>query len=119
MALEPGKVRKSPVHTTTDLVSLVRFALKHTDELVPYRALVEERYSRWLQEQHLAGARFSEQQLWWLDRIKDSIIQSAYFDISDLDKAPFTERGGTDGAIGDLGSQASALIEALNDEVAA
>jgi type I restriction enzyme R subunit len=57
--------------------------------------------------------------MWWLDRIKDTIIQSAHFDISDLDKAPFTERGGTDGAVQELGPEAAVLITALNDEVAA
>ena len=41
--------------------------------------------------------------MWWLERIKDVIIQSGDFHTTDLDLPPFTERGGIDGAIRDLG----------------
>jgi len=118
LALEPTKVRKSAVHTTTDLVSLVRFTLKQMDELVPYAQLVEERYTGWLLQQENLGVKFTDNQKWWLDRIKDAISQSAHFDVKDLEMSPFTERGGTDGVLAELGNSVTQLIESMNMELA-
>jgi type I restriction enzyme R subunit len=118
LALEPTKVRKSAVHTTTDLVSLVRFTLKQMDELVPYAQLVEERYAGWLLQQENLGVKFTDNQKWWLDRIKDAISQSAHFDVKDLEMSPFTERGGTDGVLAELGNSIKDLIESMNMELA-
>jgi type I restriction enzyme R subunit len=118
LALEPTKVRKSAVHTTTDLVSLVRFTLKQIDELVPYAQLVEERYAGWLLQQENLGVEFTDNQKWWLDRIKDAIAQSAHFDIKDLEMSPFTDRGGTDGVLAELGNSVTDLIESMNMELA-
>ncbi len=118
LALEPTKVRKSAVHTTTDLVSLVRFTLGQMNELVPYAQLVEDRYANWLLQQENLGNKFTDNQKWWLDRIKDAISQSAHFDVKDLEMSPFTERGGTDGVLAELGNSVTDLIESMNMELA-
>jgi len=117
-ALEPTKVRKSGLHTTTDLVSLVRFTLGQMNELVPYAQIVEERYAAWLLQQENMGVTFTENQRWWLDRIKDAIAQSAHFDVKDLEMSPFTERGGTDGVLAELGTSVTSLINSMNLELA-
>jgi type I restriction enzyme R subunit len=118
LALEPTKVRKSAIHTTTDLVSLVRFTLGQMNELVPYAQLVEERYAAWLLQQENMGVTFTDNQRWWLDRIKDAIAQSAHFDVKDLEMSPFTERGGTDGVLAELGTSVTSLIDSMNMELA-
>jgi len=117
-ALEPTRVRKSAVHTTTDLVSLVRFTLGQMNELVPYAQLVEERYKGWLLQQENMGVKFTDNQKWWLDRIKDAISQSAHFDVKDLDMSPFTERGGSSGVELALGNSVIQIIESMNVELA-
>lgn len=118
LALEPTKVRKSAVHTTTDLVSLVRFTLGQMNELVPYAQLVEERYAGWLLQQENLGVIFTDNQKWWLDRIKDAISQSAHFDVKDLEMSPFTERGGSSGVEEALGNAVTQIIESMNMELA-
>lgn len=118
LALEPTKVRKSAVHTTTDLVSLVRFTLGQMNELVPYAQLVEERYAGWLLQQENLGVKFTDSQKWWLDRIKDAISQSAHFDVKDLEMSPFTERGGSSGVEEALGNAVTQIIESMNMELA-
>jgi len=118
-AIEVDKVRHADRHTVTDLVSLVRFALGTDDELVSYASKVEERYAGWLAQQAQAGASFTEQQRWWLDRIADVIATSAGVAADDLDNAPFTERGGVDGALRDLGAGAATYLEQLNAELTA
>ncbi len=117
--LDESRVRHGSVRTLTDLVSLLRFTVGADDELVPYADRVRERYASWLAQQAQAGAIFTERERWWLDRMVEVIAASAGIDASDLDEAPFTERGGTDGALRDLGPNAGELIASLNTELTA
>jgi type I restriction enzyme R subunit len=118
LALEPGKVRKSAVHTITDLVSLLRYTFGQMNELIPYSELVEIRYANWLLQQENHGAKFTEKQKWWLDNIKEAIIQGAQFDVKDLELSPFTERGGTAGVLAEIGDSVTELIMSMNMELA-
>ena len=86
---------------------------------MPYAVTVEDRYTTWLAQQAQKGVLFTDVQRWWLDRIKDTIIQSASMKVDDLSLAPFTERGGIDGAGRDLGANAQTLIDDLNRVLAA
>jgi type I restriction enzyme R subunit len=104
--VDVGKVRHSDRHTLTDLVSLLRYTVGVDDELVPYADRVNERYAGWLAQQEQAGTRFSVRERWWLDRMVDVIVTSAGITPQDLDQAPFTDKGGVDGALRDLGSRA-------------
>jgi type I restriction enzyme R subunit len=117
-ALEGEQVRKSHKHTATDLISLIRFTLEQETTLVPFADIVEMRYQGWLDSQQQEGVTFHAAQLWWLDRIKDTIVQSAQFSLSDLELAPFSERGGVDGISRDFGSQAQVIIDDMNRELA-
>lgn len=117
-ALDADRVRTSPRHTATDLVTLIRYTLEQDKVLVPFADIVEERYQGWLSEQGGRGVTFTDTQLWWLERIKDTIVQSAQFSVDDLELAPFTDRGGSDGIGRDLGSQALAIIESMNEALA-
>jgi len=119
MALEADKVKKAGRHTATDLITLIRYTLELDHELVPFALTVEEKYDNWLAQQAQKGVKFTENQRWWLDRIKDTIIQNASITTDDLELAPFTERGGIDGAGRDLGDAVSTLMAELNTVLAA
>ena len=118
-ALEADHVKRADKHTATDLITLIRYTLEVDRELVPFAVTVEDRYTTWLAQQAQKGVQFTETERWWLDRIKDTIIQSASMKVDDLSLAPFTERGGIDGAGRDLGTNAHALIDDLNRVLAA
>ena len=118
-ALNADHVRKADKHTATDLITLIRYTLDLDSELVSYAEVVEGRYQNWLAQQTQAGTTFTEAQLWWLERIKDTIVQSAGFAMTDLELAPFTERGGLDGIGGDFGSSALRVVEELSAVLAA
>ena len=118
-ALDGEQVKHTDKHTATDLITLIRYTLEQQDELVPYAVTVEERYVNWLAQQTQSGVTFTDDQLWWLDRIKDTIIQSNHVEVDDLAKAPFTERGGIDGAGNALGANAQSIIDDLNKSLAA
>ena len=118
-AVETGKVRHNDRARLTDLVSLLRFSLGADDELVPYADKVQQRYAGWLLQQEQGGVTYSSVERWWLDKMADVIASSASLTDDDLDSAPFTDRGGIDGAIRDLGSKAGTLITQLNQELTA
>ncbi|MBB3325739.1 type I restriction endonuclease subunit R [Microlunatus antarcticus] len=118
-AVEVGRVRHSDRHTLTDLVSLLRFTLGTDGELVPYADRIRQRYASWLAQQKQAGTTFDHQQRWWLDRMVEVVAASAGITTDDLDGAPFSERGGVDGALRDLGQQAVSLINELNRDLTA
>lgn len=119
-AVDAGRVRHSERHTLTDLVSLIRYTVGVDDELVPYAERVRERYAAWLAQQQQSGTLFSALERWWLDRMVEVIAASAGITPRDLDESPFTERGGVDGALRDLGPErAAALLADLNAELTA
>jgi type I restriction enzyme R subunit len=113
------RVRRSDRHTLTDLVSLLRYTVGVDNELVPYADRVMERYEAWLAQQEQAGTTFIAEERWWLDRMVEVIGSSAGISAEDLDEAPFTERGGVDGALRDLGDDAARLLDELNTELTA
>jgi type I restriction enzyme R subunit len=119
MALEADKVKKAGRHTATDLITLIRYTLELDSKLVPFALTVEEKYTNWLAQQAQKGVAFTDTQRWWLDRIRDTIIQNASVTTEDLELAPFTERGGIDGAGRDLGDAAATLMAELNVVLAA
>ncbi|TWH03143.1 type I restriction enzyme R subunit [Nocardioides sp. J9] len=106
-------------HSLTDLVSLLRYTVGVDDELVPYADRVQEKYAAWLVQQSQHGVTFSDAERWWLDRMVAVIAASAGITADDLDEAPFTERGGIDGALRELGDSTGDLLEVLNRELPA
>ncbi|WP_432869304.1 DEAD/DEAH box helicase family protein [Microbispora rosea] len=104
-----------------DLVQLIRFELGMIDgQPQPHRSLIEERFANWLARQEQAGIRFTGDQTWWLERIRDVVATSAAFDHNDLDEVPFTERGGTDGFLQAFGDdRAETILTDLNQDLTA
>jgi type I restriction enzyme, R subunit len=117
--LDGARVHHSDRRTLTDLVSLLRYTVGEEDELVPYTERVREKYVVWLAQQAQAGVTFADSERWWLDRMVSVIAASAGITTDDLDEAPFSERGGVDGALRDLGDRAAELLDQLNEELTA
>ncbi|MFJ7248443.1 DEAD/DEAH box helicase family protein [Kitasatospora sp. NPDC098652] len=112
----PGQTAGIP-----DLISLIRFELGADSELRPYRTSVGERFAGWLLRQHQAGATYSDEQMWWLERICNRVASDVGVEVEALRHEPFTERGGSRGFIaafgGDPGAARKLLME-LNQELA-
>jgi type I restriction enzyme R subunit len=115
-----GRTAAAPGNrSVTDLITLIRYELGLDRELKPYRSVVEERFRGWLLRQKQSGAKFTAEQVWWLERIKDVMAVSVEITPDDLDGTPFTERGGIDGFAAAFGNRAEPLIAELNQELAA
>ena len=119
-ALDGSKVKGSTKGVLTDLISLVRFALDLSPELVAYPALVDERFERWMERQRQAGATFTDEQMRWLEMMRDHIASSLAITPQDLQDVPFVQRGGLGRASMLFGPQRlTALIDELNAELVA
>ena len=134
-ALEAGKVKgASNRRILTDLVSLVRYAMHQDNELIPFPERVNANFKAWLAQQQktpsplagegrgegtAGGSRFSEEQMWWLEHIRDHIAAELQIQPDDFELAPFNQQGGLGKVYQLFGDELNTLIEALNESLAA
>ena len=112
--LDKSKVRGSGQRTLADIVSVVRYAMGGVDELAPFADGVQERFRGWLAMQETAGRAFTEEQVRWLEAIRDHIAGSVSMEMSDFQYAPFNQQGGLGKAYELFGEELSGLLEELN-----
>ena len=104
----------------TDLVSLVRFAMQQTNELVPYPERVQANFKAWLaQHQQTDNNKFTPEQQHWLEMIRDHIAANLGIEIDDFEYAPFNAQGGLGKVHQLFGAELPKVIEELNRELAA
>ncbi|MSQ47619.1 MAG: DEAD/DEAH box helicase [Deltaproteobacteria bacterium] len=121
----PGKVKgRSQVGRFADLVALVRFALEQQPVLAPFADSVSERFTQWLMDRAKADSEagrqpFTPEQLAWLNLIRDHIATSLSIELEDLEFSPFNQRGGLGKAHQLFGARLPALLDELNEALAA
>ncbi len=118
-SLEKSRVRGAGGRVLTDLVSLVRFELQQDGELVPFKALVYQRFEQWLRRQEAAGRTFTPEQRQWLEAIRDHIATSVGITRDDFEYMPFIERGGLGKAASLFGGDFDRLLEEMTEALAA
>ena len=72
-----------PDKLLADIISLVRFAIDDTATLEPYKETIDRRFQEWLNNQE---GSFSEEQMAWLEMIKDHIATSLRIEMDDFDE---------------------------------
>lgn len=116
-ALEKSKVRgASGPHILTDLVSLVRFALDQENELVPFPEKVAANFNAWLAQQE---KKFTEEQIHWLEMIKDHIAGNLSIETDDFEYAPFSQVGGIGKVYQLFGEELNIMLDELNERLVA
>lgn len=118
-ALDESKVRGSGTRVLTDLVEIVRFALGQESELIAYPARVAQRFDAWMAQQRQAGATFSNEQVQWLEHIRDHIAASLAIAPEDFQLAPFSSHGGLGKAYELFGDRLNPMLDELNEALAA
>ncbi len=119
-AIAPQKVKgRSQTGRFADLVSLVRFALKHQPVLEPFAQSVAARFDRWMADKAKAGIHFTPDQRTWLGLIRDQIATSLSIEPDDFDSVPFNQLGGLGKAHQLFGDRLPQLLEELNSVLAA
>jgi len=134
-ALEKSKVKgASAKRILTDLVSLVRFAMHQENELVPFPEKVQANFKAWLSQQQTlsplpqgegkgegesVGQRFTPEQTYWLEMIRDHIAANLSIDNEDFDYAPFAQEGGLGKVHQLFPKDLSAILTELNQALVA
>lgn len=119
-ALDRSKVRgASGQRLLTDMVSLVKFALQEEHTLRPYTETVKERFDNWLARQTTMARQFTEEQVHWLELIRDHIATSLSIEADDFEFSPFNQKGGLGKAYQLFGPELPIVLEELNEVLAA
>jgi type I restriction enzyme R subunit len=119
-ALEASKVKGAGSRRLwTDIVSLVRFALHQEPMLEPFEEHVHERFAAWIAKQEGQGRAFSDEQRWWLERIRDHVIGSLEIGRDDFEFTPFKENGGIGKVYQLFGEELWGMLDELNEVLAA
>jgi type I restriction enzyme R subunit len=119
-ALEKSRVKgASGRRILTDLVSLVRFAMRQENELVPFPERVNANFKIWLAQQEGAGKEFTEEQRSWLHMIRDHIAANLSIEADDFEYAPFAQEGGLGKVHQLFGSDIATILDEINRALAA
>ncbi len=93
--LEKSKVRGgNPQRLLTDIISIINFTLGDEKVLEPFSEIVDDRFKDWLLQQEELGRHFTEEQMMWLEMIKEHLYASLTISIEDFENSPFYSRGG-------------------------
>jgi type I restriction enzyme R subunit len=118
-ALEKSKVKgASGKRILTDLVSLVRFAIRRDNELVPFPERVKSNFNAWLVQQEKTK-KFTDDQRHWLGMIRDHVAANLGIEPDDFELAPFNREGGLGKVHQVFGDKLISIIEELNGTLAA
>ena len=111
---------QQPATELTALVALIRRACGIDGTLMPYSETVRRNFQNWIMTRHSgSGEKFNEEQMDWLRMIRDHIITSFHLDRDDLDMAPFDGKGGLGQMYKLFGDRMDAVIDELNEVLAA
>ena len=113
--LDKSRVKGTGTHVMADLVSLIRYATRGEDELVPFRDRVDERFEAWVNAQENGGRVFTDEQRQWLTMMKDQIGSSIEIAADDFEYTPFNQHGGLGRAAQIFGDKLPDLLEELNE----
>lgn len=101
--------------TLVDIISMVKHAADAQHPLLTAAERVERAFQKLT-----AGENFTTQQQQWLDRIRVHLVENLSIDREDFDLVPvFTRDGGWPAALRAFGTQLDALIQQLNEAIAA
>jgi type I restriction enzyme R subunit len=111
---------KQPVNELTALVALIRRACGIETSLSTFDDTVRRNFQNWIMAHHAgAGEKFNEQQMEWLQMIRDHVCTSFHLERDDLDMAPFDREGGLGKIYQLFGERMDGLIEELNEALVA
>ena len=111
---------ESPMNEITALVSLVRRACGIDATVADYSKTVHSNFQTWIMKRHSgSGEKINETQMQWLRMIRDHIASSFHIERDDLETAPFDASGGMGQMYQLFGTQMDALLNEMNEALAA
>jgi type I restriction enzyme R subunit len=113
-------VSGQPKNEMVALVSLIRKVAGIDNALTPYDKTVDRNFQQWILKKN-AGQhnRFTKEQMEWLYMLKEQIATSVHIEADDLDYTPFDAKGGRGKMWQLFGDEMEAIINELNEALAA
>jgi type I restriction enzyme, R subunit len=109
----------SPKKELMALVAIVRKALSIDEYLIAFETVVDRNFQGWVFKKQAGAVKFTEEQMQWLRMIKEYVTNSYHIDKEDFDYNPFNAHGGLGKMWQLFGEQTDAIINELNDALAA
>jgi len=111
---------RRPETELAQIIALVRRVSGWDDQLTPYADTVRANFKRWVFGRHSGNqTKFNEEQMAWLEKIRDHITASFHITVDDLDYAPFDAEGGRGRMWQLFGEDMETVLDQMNDEMAA
>lgn len=117
--LDKSKVRGSGERVLSDIVSLVRYAIHEKNELYPFKEDVDTRFADWIEQQKQQGVTFTDEQMQWLEAIRDHVGTNIEIDKEDFEDFPFIQMGGLGKAYKLFGEKLQPMLAELNEVLVA
>jgi len=113
-------VSGQPKNEMVALVSLIRKVAGIDKALTPYDKTVDKNFADWVwKKQQGAAIKFTKEQMDWLYMLKEQIATSVHIETDDLDYTPFDSKGGRGKMWQLFGDEMEAIINELNEALAA
>jgi type I restriction enzyme R subunit len=111
---------KQPTSELTALVALIRRVCGIDKQLIDFDDTVRRNFQNWIMKRHAGNTeKFNEQQMHWLQMIRDHISSSIHIDRNDLGLSPFDGQGGLGKMFKLFGADTDNVLDELNDALAA
>lgn len=101
------------------LVSLIRRVTGIDTTLTTYDKTVDKNFQDWVFKKQAGTLKFTEEQMQWLRMMKDYVANSFHIDKEDFDLSPFNAEGGLSKMWKLFGEKTDAIINELNEVLAA
>jgi len=88
-----------------NFISLLRHEIENKSELEPYLDSVEKRFGEWLARQRESGVEFGEDEILWLESMKDYIAENIEIEKRDFMRGELAGLGGLGKAIEVFGEE--------------
>jgi type I restriction enzyme R subunit len=109
-----------PVSELTALVGLIRRVCGIDQHLSDFDSTVRRNFQTWIMRHHAGNPdKFSEQQMAWLQMIRDRIATSYHIERDDFELAPFDGKGGLGKMYQLFGAEMDTVLNELNEALAA
>ncbi len=109
----------APRRVLTDVVALVRFALQQDEDAGPVPRDGRSALQGMAGTSGTGRQRFTDEQRWWLDAIKDTIAESFAAEHVELRPLAYVQHGGAGRAYQVFGEQLEPLLDEMNRELVA
>lgn len=109
----------SPKNELIAMVSLIRKVSGMDNTLVPYDKTVDKNFQDWVFKKQAGTTKFTEEQMQWLRMIKEYVANSFHVGKDDFELDPFNKEGGLGKMWQLFGEKTDAIIDELNEVLAA